>query len=82
MFMEETTKPYKKSIRFFNNREVRVVLDDDNNCWLFSATDIVLAINNELDYTKAGNYWRWLKRKLSQEGIQLVSATHGFKFDF
>lgn len=27
------------------------------------------------------NYWRWLKRKLKQVGIELVSATHGFKFE-
>ncbi|WP_289188737.1 protein adenylyltransferase Fic, partial [Xylanibacter rodentium] len=39
------------------------------------------AINDEPDYTKAGNYWRWLKRKLKQDGVQLVSATHGFKFE-
>ncbi len=71
----------KKSIRFFNDREVRAVWDDENNCWWFSATDVVRAINDEPDYTKAGNYWRWLKRKLKQEGVQLVSATHGFKFE-
>lgn len=71
----------KKSIRFFNDREVRAVWDDENNCWWFSATDIVRAINNEPDYTKAGNYWRWLKRKLKQEGVELVSGTHGFKFE-
>ena len=71
----------KKSIRFFNDREVRAVWDDENNCWWFSATDVVRAINDEADYTKAGNSWRWLKRKLAQDGIQLVSATHGFKFE-
>lgn len=71
----------KKSIRFFNDREVRAVWDDDNNCWWFSATDVVRVINDEPDYTKAGNYWRWLKRKLKHEGVQLVSATHGFKFE-
>lgn len=71
----------KKSIRFFNDREVRAVWDDGNNCWWFSATDVVRAINDEPDYTKAGNYWRWLKRKLGQEGVQLVSPTHGFKFE-
>lgn len=71
----------KKSIRFFNDREVRAVWDDENNCWWFSAADVVRAINDEPDYTKAGNYWRWLKRKLSQEGLQLVSPTHGFKFE-
>lgn len=71
----------KKSIRFFNDREVRAVWDDGNNCWWFSATDIVRAINNEPDYTKAGNYWRWLKRKLKHEGIEPVSETHEFKFE-
>ena len=71
----------KKSIRFFNDREVRAVWDDENSCWWFSATDVVRAINDESDYTKAGNYWRWLKRKLTKEGVQLVSSTHGFKFE-
>ena len=71
----------KKSIRFFNDREVRAVWDEEHSKWWFSATDIVRAINNEDDYTKAGNYWRWLKRKLVQEDIQLVSGTHGFKFE-
>ena len=70
----------KKSIRFFNDREVRAVWDDDHNKWWFSATDIVRAINDEDDYVKAGNYWRWLKKKLTTGGIQLVSVTHEFKF--
>ena len=70
----------KKSIRFFNDREVRAVWDDANNKWWFSATDIVRAINDEDDYVKAGNYWRWLKKKLNTEGVQLVSVTHDFKF--
>ena len=38
------------------------------------------AINDEDDYVKAGNYWRWLKKKLNANGIQLVSITHDFKF--
>ena len=29
----------KKSIRFFNDREVRAVWDDANNKWWFSAPD-------------------------------------------
>ena len=70
----------KKSIRFFNDREVRAVWDEEHNKWWFSATDIVRAINNEEDYIKAGNYWRWLKKKLNTEGVQLVSVTHDFKF--
>ena len=70
----------KKSIRFFNDREVRAVWDEEHSKWWFSATDIVRAINDEDDYVKAGNYWRWLKKKFNTEGIQLVSVTHEFKF--
>lgn len=80
-FMAEHKEQYKKSIRFFNDREVRAVWDEEQSRWWFSATDIVRAINDEPDYIKAGNYWRWLKRKLKQGGIELVSATHGFKFE-
>lgn len=37
------------------------------------------AINDEPDYTKSGNYWRWLKRKFNTENIQFVSGTHKLK---
>ena len=71
----------KKSIRFYKDHEVRAIWDDDQNKWWFSAVDIVGAINDEENYVKAGNYWRWLKKKLGAEGIQLVSVTHDFKFE-
>lgn len=48
----------KKAIRFFNDREVWAVWDDENNCWWFSATDVVRAINDEPDYTKTGDYYQ------------------------
>lgn len=71
----------KISIRFFDDRKVRAVWDEAGAKWWFSATDIVRAINDEPDYVKAGNYWRWLKRKLLKEGVELVSHTHEFKFE-
>ena len=70
----------KKSIRFYNDYEVRAVWDEENSKWWFSATDIVRAINDEEDYTKSRNYWKYLKGKMSKEGIQLVSVTNQFKF--
>ena len=71
----------KISIRFYNNCEVRAVWDEDNSKWWFSAIDIIRAINDEADYVKAGNYWRWLKKKLTADGVQLVSITHDIKFE-
>lgn len=70
----------KKSIRFFNDNQVRAVWDSENNKWWFSATDIVRAINEEENYIKASNYWRWLKKKLNSE-MQPVSVSHEFKFE-
>ena len=71
----------KKSIRFFNDREVRAVWDEENSKWWFSATDIVRAINDEDDYKRCRNYWKYLKGKMGKEGIQLVSVTNHFKFE-
>ena len=71
---------HKISIRFFNNREVRAIWDENDSKWYFQVIDIVSILNEQDDYTKANNYWRWLKRKLKRENPQLVSATHGFKF--
>ncbi len=59
---------------------MRAVWDEENNKWWFNVIDIVAILNEQDDYTKANNYWRWLKRKLKLENNQLVSATHGFKF--
>ncbi len=70
----------KKSIRFFNDYEVRAVWDGENSKWWFSATDIVRAINDEEDYKKCRNYWKYLKGKMAKEGVQLVSVTNHFKF--
>lgn len=72
---------HKKSIRFFNDRQVRAVWDDENSKWWFSATDVVGAINDEENYTKSRNYWKYLKGKMARDGIQLVSVTNQFKFE-
>ena len=69
----------KISIRFFDDREVRAVWDEQNAKWWFSVVDVVGILNQEADYIKAGNYWRWFKRKLLKENIQFVSGTHRLK---
>ena len=71
----------KKSIRFYNDRGVRAVWDEEHSKWWFSATDIVRAINDEDDYKKCRNYWKYLKGKMAKEGVELVSVTNHFKFE-
>jgi cell filamentation protein len=69
----------KISIRFFNDREVRAIWDDENSKWWFSVLDIVSVLNEEPDYTKVRNYWKYLKAKFKKEKHQLVSATTQLK---
>jgi cell filamentation protein len=65
----------KISIRFFNDREVRAVWDEENAKWWFSVLDIVAVLRNQDDYNKNRNYWKYLKAKLIKENSQVVSAT-------
>lgn len=69
----------KISIRFFDDREVRAVWDDDQMKWWFSVLDIIGVLNDQDDYTKTRNYWKYLKAKLKKEGNQLVSNTTQLK---
>jgi cell filamentation protein len=73
------SEPLKISIRFFNDREVRAVWDDINAKWWFSVLDVVGVLNEEYDYQKVRNYWKYLKAKLKKEDFQLVSATNQLK---
>ncbi len=69
----------KVSIRFFDDREVRAVWDEQNSKWWFSVLDIVALLTDQDDYTKARNYWKYLKAKLKKENSELVSATTQLK---
>src|SRR5574344_1450479 len=69
----------KLSIRFFNDRQVRAIWDDENNKWWFSVLDILAILNAQDDYSKNRNYWKYLKSKLKKEKPELVSATNQLK---
>ena len=69
----------KISIRFFDDREVRAIWDEENNKWWFSVLDIVAVLTSQDDYTKTRNYWKYLKAKLKKEGNELGSDTTQLK---
>ena len=69
----------KVSIRFYNDREMRAVWSEEENKWFFSVLDVIGAINEQDDYAKTRNYWKYLKAKLKKENSELVSATTQLK---
>jgi cell filamentation protein len=60
----------KISIRFFDDREVRAIWNEDNNKWWFSVVDIVSAIT---DSPRPRVYWGTLKSRLKTQGSELYS---------
>ncbi|NLW88673.1 MAG: cell filamentation protein Fic [Clostridiaceae bacterium] len=69
----------KISIRFFDDKEVRAVWDDERSKWWFSALDIIGVLRDEDNYAKNRNYWKYLKAKLIKENNELVSVTNQLK---
>lgn len=69
----------KISIRFFDDREVRALWDENNAKWWFSVLDIVAVLTDQDDYTKTRNYWKYLKAKLKKDNSEVVSATTQLK---
>ena len=70
---------HKISIRFYDNKEVRAIWDEADSKWWFSVIDVVGVLNEENDYMKVRNYWKYLKTKLKKEDSQLVSVANQFK---
>ena len=69
----------KISFRFYKDHEVRAIWDEELSKWWFSVLDVVGAINDQADYQKNRNYWKYLKTKLRKEGNELVSVTNQLK---
>lgn len=67
--------------QLFDTAQIRTAWDDAAEKWWFSALDVVAALTDQPDYTKARNYWKWLKGKLRQEGSEVVSVTHQLKME-
>lgn len=78
-FMTEHPEQHKNSIHSFKDREVRAIWDEERNKRWFSVLDIITAINEQDDYQKTRNYWKYLKTKLKKVNSELVSATNQLK---
>ena len=73
MKMDNNTKI---SIRFFDDREVRAVWDEENNIWWFSVVDIVAILSESAD---ARNYWYVLKNRLKKANSEVLTNCKGLK---
>ena len=68
----------KTMTNLFEGKEVRSVWDSEKEDYYFSVVDVISALTDN-EYSKARNYWKWLKGKLIDEGSELVSYTNQLK---
>lgn len=66
----------KLSIRFYNDREVRAIWDEEKSQWWFSVLDIVGAITESPNPRK---YWSVLKTRLKKSGNELTTRCSQLK---
>lgn len=66
----------KTSIRFFDDKEVRAVWDDEKSKWWFSVVDIIRVLTDSKDPRK---YWSVLKTRLKQKDNQLTTKCSQLK---
>lgn len=71
--MENTQKI---SIRFFDDKEVRAVWDDEKTEWLFSVIDVIDVLTESKNPRK---YWSVLKTRLKKQNSQLATICSQLK---
>ncbi len=63
----------------FDGQTIRRVYDEGTETWWFSVIDVVQVLTQQSDDLTARKYWNQLKRRLGNEGSQLVTACHQLK---
>ena len=67
----------KISIRFFDDREVQAIWDEQNARWWFSVLDIVAVLTDQDDYTKTPAEWNLKLRNLKAENCKFSNVPSG-----
>ncbi len=63
----------------FDSQSIRRVYDEDTETWWFSVVDVVQVLTQQADDLTTRKYWNQLKRRLANEGSQLVTDCHQLK---
>ena len=61
------------SIKLFENKKVRTARDEDEEEWYFSIVDVISILTNQDTQRNASTYWAVLKKRLNDEGSELLT---------
>ena len=67
------------AIKLFETKKVRTVWNETEEEWYFSVVDVVGVLTDQLTQDGARNYWKVLKKRLIEEGNELVTKCNQLK---
>ena len=67
------------NIQLFEDQPIRTAWAEDEEEWYFSIVDVVQVLTEQPDVDGARNYWKVLKKRLKDEGNQLVTNCNQLK---
>jgi len=63
----------ENSIQLFENKQIRTAWDSENELWYFSIVDVVGILTEQQTPRNASTYWAVLKKRIINEGSQLLT---------
>ena len=67
------------AIQLFEDQPIRAAWDEEKEEWFFSIVDVVGVLTEQPDLDGARNYWKVLKKRLNDEGSELVTNCNQLK---
>ena len=68
-----------EKMRLYENQPIRTAWNESAEEWYFSVVDVVGALTEQTSYDGARDYWKVLKKRLKDEGSQLVTQCNQLK---
>ncbi len=68
-----------EKLQLFEDQPIRTAWEEEREEWYFSVVDVVGVLTEQPDYDGARNYWKVLKKRLADEGSQLVTGCNQLK---
>ncbi|NLZ76387.1 MAG: phage antirepressor protein, partial [Spirochaetales bacterium] len=66
-------------INMYENKEIRSVWDNEKEEWYFSVVDVVGVLTDQETPRGASTYWAVLKKRLKEEGNELLTICKQLK---
>lgn len=63
----------KDKIQLFDDKKIRTAWDENAEKWYFSVVDVVTVLTDQATPRSASTYWAVLKKRLIDEGFQLLT---------